>query len=135
MAVSSLYWVGQVVAMWAIARADSFEFSMAEMAFLVVVKGVGTLIPNAPANMGAYQASIIYGLGLLLTERPQAQILAEIMFSFMTVPPLICGAIAIALAGFNISDLHRHAHHAHSTRNRPQSHAVNPADSPGSPQH
>ncbi len=85
------------------------------MGFLLVVKTVGTLIPNAPASVGAYQAMTVYALGLLLTERPQAEILAEIMFAFLTMPLVIGGAIAIAFAGFNLGDLRRHAHHAHST--------------------
>jgi uncharacterized protein (TIRG00374 family) len=116
MAISGLFWAGQVFAVWAIARADGFYFSGSEMAFLLVVKTVGTLIPNAPANMGAYQASTVYALERLLTEPTEAKILAEIMFGFLTLPLLLGGALAIALAGFNLGDLHRHAHHAHSTR-------------------
>jgi uncharacterized protein (TIRG00374 family) len=116
MAISGLFWAGQVFAVWAIARADGFYFSGSDMAFLLVVKTVGTLVPNAPANMGAYQASTVYALRLLLTEPTEARILAEIMFGFLTLPLLAGGAIAIVFAGINLGDLHRHAHHAHSTR-------------------
>lgn len=133
MAITGLYWLAQVVALWAIARADSFDFSLAEMGFLLVVRSMWTLIPNAPANMGPYQAAIVYALGLLLTEKPQAQILAQIMFSFMTLPPLIGGAIAVALAGFNITELHHHAHHAHSSRMKRRTHEANPAAGPDLP--
>jgi hypothetical protein len=66
--------------------------------------------------MGAYQASTVYALRLLLTEPPEAKILAEIMFGFLTLPILVGGAVAIVFAGINLGDLHRHAHHAHSTR-------------------
>jgi len=129
MAISGLFWAGQVFAVWAIARADGFYFSGSEMAFLLVVKTVGTLIPNAPANMGAYQASTVYALRLLLTEPPEAKILAEIMFGFLTLPILVGGAVAIVFAGINLGDLHRHAHHAHSTRKlkfRPGPHPPTP---------
>jgi hypothetical protein len=114
-----------VFAIWAIARSDSFYFSASDMAFLLVVKTVGTLIPNAPANVGAFQASAYYALERLYTEPSEAKILAEIMFAFLTLPLLAGGAIAIAFAGFNLSDLTRHAHHAHSTRKlhvRPRPH-------------
>ncbi|MGD1069505.1 MAG: lysylphosphatidylglycerol synthase transmembrane domain-containing protein [Bryobacteraceae bacterium] len=130
MAISGLFWAGQVFAVWAIARADGFYFSASDMAFLLVVKTVGTLIPNAPANMGAYQASTVYALRLLLTEAPEAKILAEIMFGFLTLPVLVGGAVAIALAGFNLGDLSRHAHHAHSTRKLKVRSGSRPPDGP-----
>jgi uncharacterized membrane protein YbhN (UPF0104 family) len=117
MAISALYWAGQIFAIWAVARGDSFYFGFSDMAFLLVVKSLGTLIPNAPANVGAYQATIYYVLTrILLTEPGNAKILSEIMFALQTLPPLACGAVAIAFAGFNLSDLQRHAHHAHATR-------------------
>jgi hypothetical protein len=65
--------------------------------------------------MGAYQATAVYALEKLFTEPSEARILAEIMFGFLTLPLVVGGAIAIALAGFNLSDLRRHAHHAHKT--------------------
>jgi uncharacterized protein (TIRG00374 family) len=116
MSISSLYWGAQILAVWAIARADSFEFGGAEMAFLLVVKTLGTLIPSAPANMGAYQAVTVIALRDMFTEPSEAKILAQIMFVFLTLPLVVGGAIAIAFAGFNLNDLHRHAHEAHKSQ-------------------
>ena len=115
MALSSLYWALQIFAVWAIARADAFEFSFSAMTFLVVVRSVGTLMPNAPANLGAFQAAVVYGLQRLFTETPDAQILAEIMFLLQTLPLALGGAIAIASAGFSFTDLKRQANQAHRT--------------------
>jgi uncharacterized protein (TIRG00374 family) len=115
MAIGGLYWGAQAFAVWAICRADKFEFSGAQILFLLVVKTVVTLVPSAPANMGLYQSSVVYALGLLLTEKGPSEVLAEIMFIVLTLPLIIGGAIAIASAGFNLGDLHRHAHHAHKT--------------------
>src|SRR4051794_23441609 len=67
MAITGLYWVAQVFALWAIARGDAFEFPLSAMGFLLVVRSVGTMMPNAPANMGAYQAAVVYGLERLFT--------------------------------------------------------------------
>jgi uncharacterized protein (TIRG00374 family) len=114
MAIGGVYWIAQAFAVWAICRADKFEYTAAQVFFLLVVKTVATLVPSAPANMGLYQSSVIYALGLLLTEKGPAEVLAEIMFVVLTLPLIIGGAIAIASAGFNLSDLHRHAHNAHS---------------------
>ena len=115
MAIGALYWAVQLLSVWAICRADAFYFNGSEIAFIVIVKTVGTLIPNAPANMGAYQATTVYALEKLFTEPSEAKILAEIMFGFLTLPLVVGGAIAIATAGFNLTDLRRHAHHAHLT--------------------
>jgi hypothetical protein len=116
MAIGSLYWIVQAFAVWAVCRADRFDFGGADVMFILIVKTVGTLVPSAPANMGLYQSSTVYALGLLLTEKGEAAILAEIMFVVLTLPLIVGGAIAIASAGFNLSDLRRHAHHAHATR-------------------
>ena len=115
MAIGALYWAVQMLSVWAICRSDAFYFNGSEIAFIVVVKTVGTLIPNAPANVGAYQATTVYALEKLFTESSEAKILAEIMFGFLTLPLLVGGAIAIATAGFNLTDLRRHAHLAHRT--------------------
>ncbi len=110
--ISGLYWLAQVLAIWALTRADRFDLGISAAAFLLVVKAVVTLIPNAPASVGAYQAAAMYALGLLLVEHANAQIFAEIMFWFLTLPVAIGGAIAVAFTGVDITVLHRRAHTA-----------------------
>jgi uncharacterized protein (TIRG00374 family) len=111
---SGVYWVLQVCGVWAITRADNFYFSFGQMAFLLIVKNVGTLIPTAPAAVGAFQASAIYALRHFFTEAPDAKILAELLFGFITLPGLVGGAIAVAMAGYNLKDLVRHAQESHN---------------------
>ena len=115
-AIGGLYWLLQSVAIWAICRADKFYFDPSAVVFLLVVKTVWTMVPSAPANVGMYQWSAVYALTLLQTEKGPAEVLAEIMFVFLTLPLIVGGAIAIASAGFSLDDLHRHAHSAHSKR-------------------
>lgn len=117
---SGVYWLFQVLALWSLAQADEFDLSVAAVGFVLIVKALATLIPNAPANVGAYQAAIMYGLGLLLVEKPVAQIFSQIAFWVLTLPTAICGAIAVALTGVNITELHKHASAAH-TRHRTES--------------
>jgi uncharacterized membrane protein YbhN (UPF0104 family) len=114
MAIGSLYWIAQIAAIWAITRADGFYYSAADMAYLAVVKTVGTLIPNAPANVGAFQAATIVGLAPSLTDPEEAKVLSQIIFAFMTLPLVVGGAIATASAGFNLGELRRRAEEAHS---------------------
>ena len=116
MGISGLYWLVQVLAIWALTRADRFDLGLSAAAFLLVVKAVLTLIPNAPANMGAYQASVVYAFMFLLVERGNAQAFAEIMFGFLTLPVAVGGAIAVVFADIDILALHHHAHRAHAKR-------------------
>jgi uncharacterized membrane protein YbhN (UPF0104 family) len=88
---SGLYWAMQICAVWAITRADNFYFNFGQMTFLLVVKNVWTLVPTAPAGVGAFQASAIYALRHFFTEAPDAKILAELLFGFLTLPGLIGG--------------------------------------------
>src|SRR5579863_4049126 len=117
MAISGLYWVAQMLAIWALTKADRFDLGFSAAAFLLVVKAVLTLIPNAPANMGAYQAAVVYGFGFLLVERANAQAFAEIMFGFLTLPAAVGGAIAVVFADIDLLALHRHAHRARARVN------------------
>ena len=119
MAVSGLYWVAQVLAVLALARADGYDFGFAAATFLLVVKTMGTMVPNAPASVGLYQAAAVAALGLLLVEHGNALIFAQIMFWFLTLPLVVGGAIAIGFAGFSLGDLHKQAHAAHNTRKPP----------------
>jgi glycosyltransferase 2 family protein len=116
MGITGLYWLMQILAVWALTRADRFDLSWSAAAFLLVVKAVLTLIPNAPANMGAYQAAVVYAFGFLLVERANAQAFAEIMFGFLTLPVAIGGALAVVSADIDIFALHRHARRAHTAR-------------------
>ena len=110
---SGLYWLTQAIAIWALARADAFDFGLGAAAFVLAVKAIGTMIPNAPANVGAYQAAMMYALGLLLVERANAQIFSQLAFWMLTLPAILGGAIAVAVTGFDIKDLHMHAKRAH----------------------
>jgi uncharacterized protein (TIRG00374 family) len=120
MLLSGVNWFGQILAVWALTRADAFDLGLSAAGFLLIVKAIGTLVPNAPANVGAYQAATIYALMLLLVEHPNAQIFAEIMFWFFTLPVAVGGAVAAAFAGFDITDLHRHAQEANIRRRLPE---------------
>jgi uncharacterized protein (TIRG00374 family) len=117
LAISGMYWLVQILAIWALTRADRFDLGVSAAAFLLVVKAVLTLIPNAPANMGAYQAAVVYAFGFLLVERANAQAFAEIMFGFLTLPVAIGGAIAVVFADIDILALHHHANRACAKRN------------------
>jgi hypothetical protein len=112
MGIGGLYWLAQMLAVWALTRADRFDLGLSAAAFMLVVKAVLTLIPNAPANMGAFQAAIMYAFTFLLVERANAQPFSEIMFGFLTLPAAVGGAVAVLFADIDLFALHRHARRA-----------------------
>jgi glycosyltransferase 2 family protein len=113
MVFSGFYWVMQICAFWAIARAAGFYYNFGEMTYVFILKSVGTLVPTAPAGVGAFQAIIVKALEHFLTEPDQAKIVAELLFAFLTLPGLIGGGVAIAMAGYKLKDLVRHAQESH----------------------
>ena len=70
---------------------------------------LGTVIPQAPSNVGGFQLFTVAGLSLFGVEKAAAAEFATILFFAVTIPLWVCGAIAAALAGTHIRDLQRHA--------------------------
>ncbi len=109
MAIGSLYWIAQALAVWALTKADRFDLGLSAAGFLLVVKAGGTLFPSAPANMGTYQAAVVFAFKFLFVEQPNAQAFAEIMFIFLTLPIAVGGAIAVLFADMDLFTMHSHA--------------------------
>jgi hypothetical protein len=112
MGIGAFYWLSQMLAIWALTRADHFDLGLSAAAFLLVVKAVLTLIPNAPANVGTYQVAVMYAFTFLFVEHATAQPFSEIMFGFLTLPAAVGGAIAVLFADIDLLTLHRRAHRA-----------------------
>jgi glycosyltransferase 2 family protein len=117
-AISFLYLLLQICAVAALARADSFDFGLKEAAFVLLVLRLGTMIPNAPGNLGTFQFAAERALRLLTVEAASAKSFAAILYVFMTLPALVAGAISVAFTGVSIREIHHHARKAHS-RPRP----------------
>jgi uncharacterized protein (TIRG00374 family) len=119
MAISGLYWLVQVLAIWALTKADRFDLGLSAAAFLLVFRSVATLIPNAPANMGTYQLALTIALEMyLFVEHMNAVAVSEILFIFLTLPAAVGGAIALVMADIDLFTLHRRAHVAKATTDR-----------------
>lgn len=118
MGISALYWLAQVLAIWALTKADHFDLGLSAATFVLVVRSVLTLIPNAPANMGAYQAAVVYAFMFLFVEKVNAQAFSEIMFGFLTLPVAVGGGLALVMADIDLFALNRHARRAKAEADR-----------------
>ena len=119
MLVSLLYLVLQVATVWALMKAYGLDLSFwAAFGVLTVVR-LATVIPNAPGNLGLFQVACVVALGLFDVEKNDAKTFSFIMFFSLTVPLLVGGAVATALAGLNLGELrHRATRTAQAARHQ-----------------
>ena len=108
--ISLLYLVLQIIPVWALMRGYEMDLSMGAAAAVLILLRVGTLIPNAPGNVGLYQATCVLALGLFGVDKTTATGFSVIMFMALTFPLLIGGALAVMLTGLNITEIRHRAH-------------------------
>jgi uncharacterized protein (TIRG00374 family) len=113
---SFLYILFQSLSIWALLRADQYDFDVRQAALIVIVFRIGTLVPNAPGNIGVLQWCT--SLGVSLAGGDEGPAFGQVTFIFITLARLMEGGIAILLTGINLKDIHTRAHHAHEARMR-----------------
>jgi len=90
------------------------EVGLFEAAVINVIVRLGTVIPNAPGNVGTYQALVVLSLTLFGIEAAQAKRFSLLLWGIVTLPLLIAGFIALSVTGFKIGELQKHARDEHS---------------------
>src|SRR5262249_42460867 len=110
-AVSLLYLVLQIVSVYGLMKAYGLDLSFWAACGVLTVVRIGTVIPNAPGNLGVIQLATTMALGLFDVQQNDAKTFSFIMFFALTLPLLIGGAIATALTGVNIAELRERARH------------------------
>jgi glycosyltransferase 2 family protein len=119
------YLVLQVVTYWALMKAYGLDLSFWAAGGILTIVRFGTVIPNAPGNLGLFQFACVLGLGLFDVEKNDAKTFAFILFFALTLPLLLGGAVATALTGLNIGELRdrakRGAEAVHRTPLTPES--------------
>ena len=121
--ISLLYPVLQFVTVWALIKAAHFDYSFWVASGLITLVRFAVVIPNAPGNLGVFQAACVKALELFDAQEQDAKGFAFIMWFALTLPLLIGGAIATALTGLNIAELRERARRGASimtgTRDQP----------------
>jgi glycosyltransferase 2 family protein len=118
--VSLVYLALQVVSVYALMKAYGLDLSFWVAGGVLAIVRFATVIPNAPGNLGLFQAGCVLALGLFEVEQNDAKTFSFIMFFALTLPLLIGGAVAVALTGSSIGDLRERARksfasmHAHA---------------------
>jgi uncharacterized protein (TIRG00374 family) len=88
----------QVTVMWLMLYAYHIHLNMLEAAALFGIITIGTLIPNAPGKIGAWQFFCILGLELFGVPATHAAGFSLVAFAIWTIPSLLLGVIALVLS-------------------------------------
>lgn len=84
----------QALAFWLTARAVSLPLSLAGSVVVLLVLHLGTLLPNAPANLGTFQVAVVVGLALFHVDKATAAGFSMVVFVLLTAPLWALGAVA-----------------------------------------
>jgi glycosyltransferase 2 family protein len=122
--ISFLYLALQVLPIWALMIGYDLDLTMADAALVLVILRLGSVPPQAPGNVGSFQALTIAGLHLCGIDRASSTGFATLLFFVVTVPLWLAGFIALIATGMKLGDIHRQAHR----RDQPTDPAATNAD-------
>jgi hypothetical protein len=99
----------QVVPVYALIRGYSLDSSLGGAFVLLVILRLGTVIPQAPGNLGTFQALVVLSLSLFGFDTGVAKRFSLILWGVITLPLLAAGFIALAITESRIGELHLEA--------------------------
>ena len=94
-----------VAVMWLMLYAYRIDLSLWQAAALFGIITIGTLIPNAPGKIGAWQFFCVLGLGLFGVSATHAAGFSLVAFAIWTVPSLLLGVIALVVSPVSWAEL------------------------------
>jgi uncharacterized membrane protein YbhN (UPF0104 family) len=95
----------QALSFWLILVAYHIHLSFWAGAAVFLVIHFGTSLPNAPANIGAYQFFCVLGLQLFSVDKTLATGFSFVVFILLTLPLLGIGFIALGQSGLSLRSL------------------------------
>ena len=117
--ISALYLLMPMLSVWALFRAYNFDFSFVQAAIVLVVVHIGTTLPGAPANVGAFSYFAEKSLEMLEAGTSEAKVFAVFLYLAHTIPPILVGAGVLLVTGLKLGEVHTHARKAHHGKAQP----------------
>ena len=114
--ISVIYLVLPVLSVWCLFNAYEFDFGFMQAAIVVVIVHIGTILPNAPANIGSFQAFATVAMGMIQAEESAAASFAVIFYIAHNLPQILVGFLVLLFTGLNLGEVHTRAIRAHHTR-------------------
>jgi uncharacterized protein (TIRG00374 family) len=93
----------QSLAFWLVMRAYGLRFSFWVGLAVLLILHLGTAIPNAPGNVGAFQFFVVVGLALFGVEKTRAAGFSVVVFLILTIPLWAIGFLALSRSGTSLS--------------------------------
>jgi len=107
--ISLLYLLLQIISVYALMKSYGLDLSFWVAGGVLTIIRVGTVVPNAPGNVGLLNVACVVALRLFDVETNDAKTFSLILLGALTFPLLLGGAIATALTGSNIGEIHARA--------------------------
>lgn len=109
LAASLPYLLFQIVPIFALIQGFGLELSLWSATVLLVIIRLGTLLPQAPGNVGSFQALTVLVLGWYGIDKTTATGFSVMVWAVITLPLLVAGFLALALTGMNLGELKQRA--------------------------
>lgn len=95
----------QVLALWAMMKSYGMGLPFLAAVVVLLVINLGVSLPNAPANVGAYQFFCVLGLSIFEMEKTTATGFSIFAFLMLTLPFLFLGFYAVVRSGLSIRSM------------------------------
>lgn len=92
----------QVLAIWSLMKAYGLPLSFLSAVVVLLVINLGISLPNAPANVGAYQFFCVLGLSVFSIEKASATGFSIFAFLALTLPFVFLGFGAMLQSGLSV---------------------------------
>lgn len=112
-AIASLpYLLLQMLPIYALTRGYGIPISIGESFAIMVILRLIAVVPQAPGNLGTFQAAAAFGLAMFGVDPSMAKRFSFVMWAVITMPLLLAGFFALAITGIRLSELRREAEQA-----------------------
>ena len=106
---SGAFMLMQILPIYALIRSSALPVPWTASFMAMVLLRLSGIVPQAPGNLGSFQwvaarTLILYGLPAAHAKR-----FSLILWAVLTLPLLVIGFLALAVAGVNMTHLHREA--------------------------
>ncbi len=111
----------QVMGLWAMMKAYHLDLQFLAAIVVLLIINLGVSLPNAPANVGAYQFFCVLGLSVFNVEKTTATGFSIFAFLALTIPFVFLGFVALLRSGLSLKSMRETVTHLPSeTRNSAQ---------------
>jgi glycosyltransferase 2 family protein len=106
---STLYLGLQIIPIYALMQGYGIGLPIGAAVVVMVVLRLGTLLPQAPGNVGSFQFFAVLGLRLFGVDKAAATGYATLLFLVVTLPLWLVGFVATLASGMSFGDIRRGA--------------------------